>query len=308
MYSNQVPRIESQRATEMTDQPTVDEAQGDLLVNNLIYKQPKALSLAKTRTHVKQFFQRSDYPSAPNKTAIIDWNTGSSYVDVGNSYLGFDLLCKCDDEKTFGFGKGSAMNVISRITIRSRSGTEVERLEGVNLWSKIDMQYSLAKNFRDTMGSAMGIDSSAVTDTPNNILQMRTSPLAVNLARRVNLVIPLRQLCTFFRPLKGQLMPPQLASGLHIEIVFENTVTSFVKEGNPIADYDVSDIHFMLDSVELSDETQKTLNMESADNGLEWVTPRIIPLLLLFLQDKLKFQFKLERRVLKLQWLTPSFN
>ena len=32
MYSNQVPRVESQRASEVTDQPAVDEAQGDLLV------------------------------------------------------------------------------------------------------------------------------------------------------------------------------------------------------------------------------------------------------------------------------------
>ena len=302
MYSNQVPRIESQRDTETTDQPTVDEAQGDLL-----YKQPKALSLAKTRTHVKQFFQSSDYPSAPNKTAIIDWNTGSSYVDIGNSYLGFDLLCKSSDEATFGFGKGSSMNVKSRVTIRSRSGTEIERLEGANLWSKIDMQYSLPRNFRDTMGSAMGMDSGPITN-PTNISPMETSSLAGNFSKRVKLVIPLKQLCPFFRPLKGQLMPPQLASGLHIEIVFENALNSFVKQGSPIADYDISDIHFMLDSVELSDETQKTLNMESADNGLEWVTPRVYTAITSVPSGQTQVSVQLESLALKQQWLIQSFN
>jgi len=42
-----------------------------------------------------------------------------------------------------------------------------------------------------------------------------------------------------------------------------------------ITTYDVNDIHFLLDTVDLSDEAQKTINMESADNGLEWVTPRV---------------------------------
>lgn len=283
MYSNQVPRIESQRATEMTDQPNVDEAQGDLLVNNLIYKQPKALSLAKTRTHVKQFFQRSDYPAAPNKTAVIDWNTGASYIDVGNSYLGFSVSAWSADQFPWSFGDGSAMNIISRITIRSRSGTELERLEGANLWSKIDMQYSLPKNFNATMGSAMGMETQlndGPTGFPKNRVTYSSSLVGGTAGQKynINLLIPLKQLCPFFRPLKGQLLPPQLASGLHIEIVFENTSTAFYKPpalGLPITDYDVENIHFLLDTVELSDETQKTLNMESADNGLEWVTPRI---------------------------------
>lgn len=281
MYSNQVPRVESQRASEVTDQPTVDEAKGDLLVNNLIYKQPKALSLAKTRTHVKQFFQRSDYPSAPNKTAIIDWNTGASYIDVGNSYLGFSLLVFGDTNNNFGFGDGSAMNLISRITIRSRSGTELERLEGANLWSKIDMQYSLPKNFRETMGSAMGMEAQGLANASPVDRYSYITSIAGGLPEQtwaVQLLIPLKQLCPFFRPLKGQLLPPQLASGLHIEIVFENTNTAICVPTNfpgTITDYDVRDIHFMLDTVELSDETQKALNMESADNGLEWVTPRV---------------------------------
>lgn len=281
MYSNNVPRIESQRATEMTDQPTVDEAQGDLLVNNLIYKQPKALSLAKSRTHVKQFFQRSDYPSASNKTAVIDWNTGASHIDVGNSYLGFSVVAFSGDQEAWSFGDGSAMNVISRITIRSRSGTEVERLEGANLWSKIDVQYSLPKNFAETMGSAMGMETQLTTaGDPVNRVNYFSSLVGGTASQtyNINLLIPLKHLCPYFRPLKGQLMPPQLASGLHIEIVFENTSTVFFKPtglGLPITDYNIEDIHFLLDTVELSDETQKTLNMESADNGLEWVTPRV---------------------------------
>ena len=128
-----IPYIGAKRNSVVNDNDMVDESSGDMENNNLIYKQPMALSLAKTRTQVKQFFQRSDYSSAPNKTAIIDLNTGSSYIDVYNSFLSFDVTAWSTAQEEFSFGDGSAMNVIDRITIRTRSGTEVERLEGANL-------------------------------------------------------------------------------------------------------------------------------------------------------------------------------
>ena len=78
-----VPYVEPMRNTTYSDSPD-GESKGDLIVNNLMYRQPKALSLAKSRTHVRQFFQRSDYESAPGKTAICDWNTGASYINVDN--------------------------------------------------------------------------------------------------------------------------------------------------------------------------------------------------------------------------------
>ena len=260
-----IPRVENQRNSAV-QQPHDDSKRGDLLVNNLIYKQPQALSLAKSRTQVKQFFQRSDYPAAQGKTAIIDWNTGSSYIDVGNSYLSFNVVARGGNGiNAYNYGSGSAMNVINRITIRSRSGAELERLEGANLWSKIDSDYALPKSFRETMGSAMGMEQ----------IEYAGSGVGAE-PRRNRAIIPLKLLCPFFRPLKGQLLPPQLASGLHIEIVFENTSTALTQTaGEPFTLYDVEDIHFLLDSVDLSDETQKTINMESADNGLEWVTPNI---------------------------------
>ena len=271
-----IPRVETQRNSAV-QQPHDDSKRGDLLVNNLIYRQPQALSLAKSRTQVKQFFQRSDYPSAQGKTAIIDWNTGSSYIDVGNSYLSFKVIAKSTGGNTgFSYGSGSSMNVINRITIRSRSGAELERLEGANLWSKINSDFSLPKNFKETMGSAMGMDGTV--DTPPDRITYLTSPSNGSNEYAIRAVIPLRLLCPFFQPLKGQLLPPQLASGLHIEIVFENSSTVFLQattDTDLITTYDVEDVHFLLDSVDLSDETQKTINMESADNGLEWVTPRI---------------------------------
>ena len=168
------------------------------------------------------------------------------------------------------------MNAINRITIRSRSGTELERLEGANLWSRIDSDYSLPRTYKETMGSLMGMTDNDGGNSNRGVY--KTSPSDGSSAAPVTLMIPLKRLCPFFRPLKAQLLPPQLASGLHIEIVFEKSVAVFLQPfeaTDMITTYDVNDIHFLLDTVDLSDEAQKTINMESADNGLEWVTPRV---------------------------------
>lgn len=265
------------RNTTYSDSPD-GESKGDLMVNNLMYRQPKALSLAKSRTHVRQFFQRSEYESAPGKTAICDWNTGSSYINVDNSYLAVTLRVKTATAQTnLTFGLGSAMNIINRITIRSRSGTELERLEKANLWSKLDTQYTYPQSYRDTIGGAQGMSDPLVPFAPPTRKTYLTSPTD-GPDHKFPVLIPLSALCPFFRPLKKQLLPPQLASGLQIQIVFENTNTAFTNAdaaSYPMTDYDVLDASFILDTVDLSDETQKALNMESADNGLEWVTPRI---------------------------------
>ena len=66
-----------------------DRSKGDLLVNNLIYRQPQQLSLAVNRTLKRQQFQRSSYEAG--ETAIINWNTGSDSVNSPNSYLVFTV-------------------------------------------------------------------------------------------------------------------------------------------------------------------------------------------------------------------------
>ena len=77
--------------------------------------------------------------------------------------------------------------------------------------------------------------------------------------------IPLERLAPIFNPLKKQLMPPQLASGLHIEIVFEDLGTAFKSTDSlTTPTMDISNIHFLLDQVDLSDEAQKAIAVESA--------------------------------------------
>ena len=263
MYTqSNIPQQETQRSDSVSD-VSQQSSSGDLLVNNLVYSQPKALSLAINRTYNRQWFQRDQYNNG--STAIIDWNTGSDYVKACNSYLTFKVATT-GAGSTANFGSGSAMNLIREIKVRSRSGTELDRVERANLWSKIDSRYNMPEAYLKKFGEVQGYGATRVGATdPANVVETTGTRFC----------IPLKALSPFFRPVKGQMIPPQLASGLHIEIVFEDYRTALFQKAATVSGYVVSDIQMMLDCVALTDDTQKTLNMESASTGLEYVYPRI---------------------------------
>lgn len=260
------PKTRASVSDDMSGGPRVDKGtKDDMLINNLVYRQPVDLSLAKSRSHVKQFFQRSDYTLAAGKTAIADLNTGSSYINCSNSFLVFEMSVKSTSASpaNYTFGRGSAMNIINRLNIRTKSGSEIDRVDYVPLWSRIDVQYNCDKDYKESVMSMAGFDSTYSTgsSTTTNIFKF---------------AIPLERVAPCFRPLKGQLMPPQLASGLHIELVFEELANAIsTTPGVVLNGYDITNIHFLLDQVDLSDEAQKAISVESAESGLEWVTPRV---------------------------------
>ena len=257
-----LPYVEPQRSTMVSDVSN-ESGNADLLTNNLVYEQPKALSLAVNRTYTNQYFQRNDYVGSKSTTAVIDWNTGTSYVNLENSYLTFRIQSVGGDAN---FGCGSAMNIINEIRIRSRSGTELDRLELANLWSQKDSVYQKPDSYLTRMGSAQGFGPTR--DGTNDVINVED-----DVARRF--CLPLSVLCPFFRPMKKQLLPPQLASGLRIEIVFEDYRTALFQKSGAVTGYNVSDIRFVLDTVDLTDDTQRTINMESASEGLEYAYERV---------------------------------
>jgi hypothetical protein len=85
--------------------------------------------------------------------------------------------------------------------------------------------------------------------------------------------IPLPRLDPFFSPMaRGQKIPPQLMSGLHIEIILEDVRTAcYLKSGlsADFAGYDISNIAFVADSITMTDDVQRVINEESAMSGLE---------------------------------------
>lgn len=227
--------------------------QGDLVANNLIYRQPKTISLAVNRTMKRQYFQKSTFSSGDN--ALIHLNTGADHMNCANSYLTF----KCTLTGTTpvaGFGTGgSALNLIERVTVTSRSGTELDRHERVNLYQKQNLKYAMGADWLSAYGTLFAYGGSF-------------SSTATRVA------IPLNLLSGFFAPINDKLCPPQLASGLQIEIAFADYRTALDTTSGTVTGYDITDISIMSDLVTLSDSTQKTLNTEST-KGLEYTYDRV---------------------------------
>ena len=238
-----------------------EKAKGDLAVNNLIYRQPKALSLAVNRTMKRQQFQKSSYLAS--EIARCDWNTGSDYVNCENSYLTFKVKLT-GTTPTANWGSGSAINVIDRITVTSRSGTEIDRVERCNLIAKQRTRYEYGQDWIEKYGSMVGFGSTGRgTVDPVNIT-----------ATESRWVIPLSLIAGCFSPVNGQLMPPHLASGLQIEISFADYRTALFQKGGTVTGYEISGISIMTDNTVLADSTQKALNTEAARTGLEYTFPR----------------------------------
>ena len=269
-----VPYVESQRSTQVSD-VSQQSGNSDLLVNNLVYQQPKALSLAVNRTYKKQYFQRNTYNGDKGQNMICDWNTGTSYVNCANSYVTFKLKLLDDGsaiDASANFGSGSAMNIINEMRIRSRSGTELDRLQNANLWSKYDSLYTKPAGNLNTVASVQGFG-----ETRSGL----ADDAQVSSTGFTKFTIPLYALSPFFRPMKKQLLPPQLASGLHFEIVLEDFRTAFFRKGTApptdsvITGYTIDKVEFNLDLVDMTDDVQRTINTESAGDGLEYAYERI---------------------------------
>lgn len=259
-----MPAREVQRSDQVSD-VSQQAASSDLLVNNLSYHQPEALSLAVQRAYSRQFFQRRSYTNG--ETAIIDFNSGTDFVDPANSYLTFTVLLAANaPTATAGWGTSSAMNVIKQVTIKSRSGTELDRVERANLWSSFNTVYTNTSAYLTRQGPMEGWGQ-ATTIIPTS-----------GGGTAVRYCLPLKRLAPFFNPVKpGQKIPPQLMSGLHMELIFEDIAIALLQGAGAgtITGYTIGDLAIMTDNITMTDDVQKTINDQSANDGLEYSYPRI---------------------------------
>jgi hypothetical protein len=234
-----------------------------LAVNNLIYKLPKSLTNSVNATLTKQYFQKRTYRG--NESAICILNSGNDFVDWGESFLFFRVKTVAPGvvtpgEAKAGFGLGSAMNLISEIKISSRSGTELARIQRANLINNIRTKWTYDSDWFSTIGSVMGFSDGTVF------------PLAEN--AETAFAIPLSLLCGFFRPEKNQTCPPQLASGLNIEILFANGSQALIEDAGAetgvVTDYEVTDIHIATRSITRQDSISRAITQQSASAGLDY--------------------------------------
>ena len=248
------------------------QVSSELMVNSLVYRCPDALSLAVSRTYTREYFMKNNY--GPLDTARIDVSSGSSYADPENSYLTFRVKLTTSDlvnGDTANFGTNSAMALISDVLIRSKSGTELSRVQNANQWSRITTLYTESEKFLSTKGLTEGW---APTISPT------TTDVVVSSDIWWRFTIPLKRLSPFFSPVGKTLIPSSILSGLSMELTWADHRTALKdcdtsEAPSTITGYEIKDINLVFDSITLTDDTQKTLNLEASKQGLDYTSDSV---------------------------------
>jgi hypothetical protein len=241
--------------------------QGIIDVNNLSYNLKPDLSVTTSRTTTTQFFQNTEY--AENATMVCILNTGASFVYGPNSTITFDITVA----RATGSGTepgcyfpepGSAANIFSRITIMSRSGVVLERIDSVNVLSAIKFKYEHDLSYQNSVGSLMGFGDI-------------NSPFLATGRPTQRFVIPMSQISGLFA--YQNLLPSALMSGLRIEIALAPALQAFSLRDYSGATpgwtykYSVINPRIQCDAYMLTDSVMRTLNEAAASSGLEVVFP-----------------------------------
>ena len=238
-------------------------------LNQLDYKMPANASAVAQRQYARSWFDKNNYNGT--ETAVCFCNTGGAFVDGCNSYLRFELAIAIDqaagenEQTTVGFGQGTAANLFREIRIYSRSGVEMERIRRLNQHKFMCDKYDRGVDYLASMGTAEGYgyiwDFQAVETT----------------SLKATFAIPLRNLSGFFAgPGGGVLIPPQLMSGLKIELEFDNFDKIFVgmktagSNTTGVTGISVTDMALELDTVTMADSVSRQLHMVASEKGLEY--------------------------------------
>lgn len=242
--------------------------QGIIDINNLNYSLKPDLSVTTSRTTTTQFFQNQSY--AENSTMVCILNTGSSFIYGPNSTLVLDVL-PTNAGGTAGTingvkltNPGSAASLIQRITIMTRSGVVLERIDGSHVLSAIKSYYEHTNEWQTGVGSLMGMDSG------NFAIGTAADTLAVGTTYRFE--IPMSILSGLFQ--YENLLPSALMSGLRIELTLNPGSQCLIAADGTAGTnygYQIFTPRIMCDSYMLTDSITRSLNESAASSGLEIV-------------------------------------
>jgi hypothetical protein len=233
-----------------------------LFNNGLTYQLPVPSSVAVNKTKKRSYFQNRSYKSG--ETMVATLNTGSSFIDLTNSNLVVKVKVSSTNAGNFscGFGAGSAMNVVENARIYHRSGTQYTNTQKVNMFRVQEDLVCESANWFDTIGANMGYQQG------DNVFN--------NLTPQRDFVIPLKKLHPFFDPCGGDdiMGPPQMYASLRVELdqatigqIFTNGAANVAD----ITDFEIVDIYFDLECVDLMDSAQASINTNAQKKALEYL-------------------------------------
>jgi hypothetical protein len=245
--------------------------------NGLLYNMPQSLSSSVRKSHVRQYAQRQTY--LPGQTMVFDMNVGSAFLDPENCFLTFTVtagttLSTATSYVPYKSGMG-AVSLIEEVHIHAKSGVELDRIQECN-------QYWWCRNrLRETSNYELwGHQFGASAPTSDFAAANLVPYLGKNGSQGKRVSIPMKEISGLFCPtIKGMKMPNGLISGARIEITLEAYERAFgAPQGGMVSSsqgYTITDPEIVCLQHSLSDNSQRVLNEESADNGLEYTYTRV---------------------------------
>jgi hypothetical protein len=161
---------------------------------------------------------------------------------------------------------GSAANLFSEIIIRSRDGSEIERVRDLNSLVLTRCHWTKSQDYVNNTGSESGYHGLGdFTVAENGIYSIEETSLQLRTGQ--DYVIPMRDLSSLFNVQK--LLPSFLMSGLRIELVLAPPATAFVSVGAAaLTTYTISNPIMRLETLKLSDSVMNQLTQNAANGGL----------------------------------------
>ena len=218
---------------------------------DLDYSMTPDLSLVASRTQINNYSQAAQ--GTPNCQSIFILNSGSAYINPRNCYLSFKVKLTSSGEAKFN----SAIDLIERLVIRSRTGEELEHIDSVNLLFNQYNHHKYQRSFIETVGSGFGM----VSDPTKANIDANTIPTN----GEEHFTIPMYCISGLFAYEK--LIPSHLCSGMRIEVTWTTAARAFYS--GSVTNYVVDCPVIVTDSYKLNNLANKFLNEASSVNGLD---------------------------------------
>ena len=219
--------------------------------NDVSYQEQPAVAATTRRTLARIPALKDTYKDGD--VIIINMETGSDFVDGCSSFLNLTVTSRAEApvsaEAKLSSKYSSILDLFREVVVYARNGTELLRLPFFNVWSRTALQLQNSQEYLDTVASAFAYNTPSVTYETGQSWS-----------------IPLKHLSDLF--CSNQKLPPQLVSGMRIEIVLESADKAFTWPGTGSHSYDVTDIVLLADTHTMTDAISRKIMSDSASEGL----------------------------------------
>lgn len=226
------------------------ESQALLSANDVSYQEQPAVAATTRRTLARIPALKDTYKDGD--VIIFNVETGADFVDTCSSWI--NLKVTSSELAELSSPDATILDIIREVVVYARNGTELLRQEVFNVFTREDLVARHSQEWLNTVGSAFGYGTGF------------GSAAAVDYAGGVTHSIPLRTLTDLF--CKNQKAPPQLMSGMRIELVLDTAQRAF-RWGNENAhSYTVTELVLLADTHTLTDAISRKIMSDSANDGL----------------------------------------